>query len=170
MKRALLVIDMQTDFVTGSLANPDAAAIVRPIASKIAEFDGDVIATRDTHAENYLETAEGKRLPIPHCVENTVGWEIVPEIKAAMEKRSNCRVLDKTSFGMIGPWSLGEYDSIEVVGTCTDICVVSNVLILKAVYPNLEIKVHANLCAGLTPEKHKAALSVMQSCQVEIIN
>ena len=169
MKKALVIIDMQNDFVTGSLANPDAEAIVNAIVVKINKFDGDIIATRDTHAENYLETAEGKRLPVPHCIENTVGWEIVPEIKAAMEKRSNCRILDKTSFGMIGPWSLGEYDSVEVVGTCTDICVVSNVLILKTAYPNLEIKVHANLCAGLTPEKHKAALSVMESCQVEII-
>ena len=122
MKKALIIIDMQNDFVTGSLANPDAVAIVTPIVAKIAEFDGDIIATRDTHAENYLETVEGKHLPIPHCIEGTEGWDIVPEIRAAMEKKGNYRVLDKTSFGMIGPWSLGKYDSIEVVGTCTDIC------------------------------------------------
>ena len=169
MKKVLIVIDMQKDFVDGALANPDAQAIVSAIAQRVETFDGDVIATRDTHAENYLQTAEGKRLPVPHCIANTDGWEITPQIAKALEKK-NARLLDKPTFGYLGWGMLGEYDEAELVGTCTDICVVSNALILKAMFPDLCVKVNAPLCAGTTKANHDAALAVMACCQVEIVN
>lgn len=169
MKKALVVIDMQNDFVTGSLANVNAEAIVKPIANKIASFQGTVIATRDTHEENYLDTPEGKMLPIAHCIAGSDGWQIVDKIRDAIEKKKDKRIINKPTFGLVRDWKLGAYDAVELVGTCTDICVVSNALILKALYPELKVKVHASLCAGLTPEKHIAALEVMKSCQIEVI-
>ena len=176
-KKVLIVIDMQNDFVSGSLANPAAQAIVSLIAQKIRSFDGDVIATRDTHFSDYLSTSEGKNLPVLHCVAETNGWRIVDEIANAIKEKPH-RYINKTTFGNVlwfdlenDGWNFDEYgyEEAEVVGTCTDICVVSNVLILKALYPDLKIKVHANLCAGLTEEKHLAALEVMKSCQVEVV-
>lgn len=169
MKKALIVIDMQNDFVTGALANPAAEAIVKPIAKKVKSFDGTIIATRDTHDADYLKSPEGVKLPVEHCIKNTDGWKVVPEIEAAIKVKQDFRYLDKPTFGMPRDWNLGTYDEVEVVGTCTDICVVSNVLLLKALYPALSIKVHANLCAGLSEEKHLAALEVMRSCQVEVV-
>lgn len=169
MKKVLIVIDMQKDFVDGALANPDAQAIVSAIAKKVETFDGDVIATRDTHAENYLQTAEGKHLPVPHCIKNTDGWEITPQIAKALEKK-NARLLDKPTFGYLGWGMLGEYDEAELVGTCTDICVVSNALILKAMFPDFRVKANASLCAGTTKANHDAALAVMACCQVEIVD
>lgn len=168
MKKALIVIDMQKDFVDGALANPSAQAIVSAIADRITAYDGDVIATRDTHAENYLDTAEGKKLPVPHCIRSTDGWEIVPEIAAALSRR-NALVLDKPTFGYLGWDMLGEYTEIELVGTCTDICVVSNALILKAMFPDLNVKVRSSLCAGTTAENHEAALQTMRMCQCEVL-
>lgn len=168
MKKALIVIDMQKDFVDGSLANPAAQEIVSPIAEYIQAFDGDIIATRDTHQSDYLQTAEGTRLPVVHCVHGTKGWEIVPEIAAALTAK-NARLIDKPTFGFLGWSGLEIYDEAELVGTCTDICVVSNALILKAKYPTLTVKVRAALCAGTTQANHDAALQVMQCCQVEIV-
>ncbi len=167
MKKALLVIDMQNDFIDGTLANADAQAIVSPIAEYANAFDGDVIATRDTHAPDYLETAEGKKLPVVHCVHGTHGWEIAPQIQAVLTAR-NARVLDKPTFGYLGWEGLEQYDEVVMVGTCTDICVVSNALVLKAKYPELTVKVIGSLCAGTTKENHDAALKVMACCQVEI--
>ena len=168
MKKALIVIDMQKDFVDGALANPDAQAIVSGVAEYVKAYDGDVIATRDTHQENYMQTAEGKKLPVPHCIENTDGWQIADEISAALQARK-AMILNKPTFGYLGWGMLGEYDEAELVGTCTDICVVSNALVLKAMFPDLIVKVNAPLCAGTTKENHEAALAVMACCQVEIL-
>lgn len=168
MKKALIVIDMQKDFVDGTLANPDAQAIVRPIANYVLAYDGAVIATRDTHTENYLDTAEGKKLAVAHCIQGTDGWEIVPEIAEALRAK-NALILDKPTFGYLGWGVIGEFEEVELVGTCTDICVVSNALILKALFPDLVVTVNATLCAGTTKENHDAALAVMRCCQVEVL-
>ena len=166
--KALIVIDMQKDFVDGALANPSAQAIVSKIAAYAENFDGDLIATRDTHGEHYLETSEGKRLPVVHCVHGTLGWEIVPEIFNVLTKR-NAKLIDKPTFGYLDWEGLEKYDEVVLVGTCTDICVVSNALILKAKHPDLTVKVKGELCAGTTKENHDAALKVMACCQVELI-
>lgn len=167
MKKVLIVIDMQKDFVDGSLANQAAQEIVTPIAKYIRAFDGKVIATRDTHETEYLTTAEGKRLPVEHCIKGTDGWKIMDEIAAALQER-NAVILDKPTFGYLGWGMLGEYDEAVLIGTCTDICVVSNALILKAMFPDLNVKVIGNLCAGTTKENHSAALQVMRCCQVDV--
>lgn len=172
-RRALVIIDMQNDFVTGSLANNEAQKIVKSISDYVENFDGDIFATHDTHGATYLNTQEGKNLPVAHCVKGTEGWNIVPEIQEAINKKENsydCNVrhINKYAFGY-SHWNLLAYDEIEVIGTCTDICVVSNVLIIKSMYPELRIKVLSNMCAGLTEEKHLAALEVMRSCQVEVV-
>lgn len=169
MKKALVIIDMQRDFVDGSLANLMAAAIVQPIVSYAKTYDGDLFATCDTHEQNYLETAEGQRLPVVHCVHGTLGWEIVPPILEVLKTR-NAHIINKPTFGYLDWDCLQGYDEIELVGTCTDICVVSNALILKAKFPNTNIKVNASLCAGTTAENHAAALAVMQCCQIDVMN
>ena len=176
MKDILIVIDMQRDFTTGALANPDAVAIVEGIREKIASFSGRVIFTRDTHTENYLSTMEGKHLPVPHCIEGTEGHVIEPALLLAAEEnpRVTVEILDKPNFGagtrLFEKICEGEaVGKIYFVGTCTDICVVSNALILKSLLPETPMAVYADLCAGLTREKHEAALSVMQSCQLEIL-
>ncbi|MBR2029496.1 MAG: cysteine hydrolase [Clostridia bacterium] len=167
MKKVLIVIDMQNDFVTGALANKDALAIVESVAQMVANFDGDVIATRDTHGADYLNTTEGKFLPVEHCIAGSDGWQIVDKIKTEIDKRGGI-VIDKPTFGY-KDWQLDGYDVAEIVGTCTDICVVSNALILKALYPDMQVVVHGSLCAGLTPQKHAHALDVMASCQCKVI-
>lgn len=167
MKKVLIVIDMQKDFVDGSLANQAAQEIVTPIAEYIRAFDGKVIATRDTHGTEYLTTAEGKRLPVEHCIKGTGGWKITDEIATALQER-NAVILDKPTFGYLGWGMLGEYDEAVLIGTCTDICVVSNALILKAMFPDLNVKVVGKLCAGTTKENHSAALQVMRCCQVDV--
>jgi nicotinamidase-related amidase len=167
MKKTLIVIDMQNDFVTGSLANPMAQAIIPNIKAKIAKYekDGDeIIFTRDTHRANYLDTAEGKKLPVPHCISGTWGWLVVDELNHPEHHHIN-----KTTFGY-PHWSYeDDFEEIELVGTCTDICVVSNALILKAQFPNANITVDASCCAGATPESHKAALTTMKMCQINVI-
>ncbi len=168
MKKALIVIDMQNDFLFGTLANPDAAALVDGTVNEILSFDGDVFATRDTHGEDYLTTPEGQKLPVTHCVKNTDGWQIQKDISLALEKR-NAILLDKPTFGYLGWGFLGEYDEVTLIGTCTDICVVSNALILKAMLPALCVKVLSKLCAGTSPENHNAALTTMRCCQVEVL-
>lgn len=168
MKKVLVVIDMQNDFITGSLANPEAEKIVSPIAQYIKNFDGDVYVTKDTHDSNYLSTAEGKALPIVHCIEGSKGWELAKDIYLAIKGRENRRFLNKKTFGLVN-FGWGEYDEYELVGTCTDICVVSNALIIKAKHPEATVKVISSMCAGTTVEKHNEALDVMRSCQIEVI-
>ncbi len=168
----LIVVDMQNDFITGALANPDAEKIVGPICELIEGLRGNIIATRDTHRYNYLNTAEGKKLPIEHCIEGTAGWCIEDRIMRAVMSSVTGQVVDKYDT-FAGNWFntiLGSYlnDDVYIVGTCTDICVISNALVLKAAYPEKNITVYENLCAGTTPERHKAAIEVMKSCQIDI--
>ena len=173
MRKVLIVIDMQNDFVTGSLGTPEAQAIVPKVRAKIEEFmksNDTVFYTQDTHYSDYLETLEGKYLPVRHCIKYTTGWDFIPEIS---EFPNEMMIITKETFGF-GEWGmylrlvLDRYDDyqFELIGLCTDICVISNALILRAQFPNSEIIVHADCCAGTTPEKHKVALEVMKSCQI----
>lgn len=174
MKNILVVVDMQRDFVDGALGTPEAQAIVPAAAAKIRAFSGDIYVTLDTHFENYLSTSEGRNLPVPHCIRNTPGWRLNDEINAALEGRRHA-VVEKPSFGSLELPQLiaesltgNEALSIELIGLCTDICVVSNALILKANFPEADIRVDAACCAGVTPEKHSAALETMRSCQIGV--
>lgn len=170
MKDVLIVIDMQNDFIDGSLGTPEAQAIVPKVKEKIKKYKKagkDIIFTKDTHFENYLDTFEGKNLPVEHCIKGTEGWKINKELNTKVY----ANVIHKKTFGYLD-WNvhINNYESIEIVGLCTDICVISNALILRAWFPNSTITVDASCCAGVTPEKHKAALEVMKSCQIEVIN
>ena len=180
-RKILVVIDVQNDFITGSLRNEEAIKKVPNIVKKINEFDGDAIFyTMDTHAENYMETNEGKKLPVVHCVKGTEGWEIEASVKAALEdaKLRNIKVacVEKPTFGSydlveeIKRISLWSDLDIELVGFCTDICVVSNALLVKAAfYEKAKITVAEDCCAGVTPETHFAACKTMQMCQIDVI-
>ena len=170
--KTLIVIDMQQDFIDGSLGTKEAVGIVDNVKKKIEEYlkNGDeVIFTRDTHQENYMDTNEGRHLPVIHCIEETEGWEIRPELIDAVKKSGsgNVTIINKPSFGYTG-WGYFEFEEIELGGLCTDICVVSNALILKALFPEIKISVDAAACAGVTPESHNAALTTMKMCQIEI--
>lgn len=172
MSRVLLVIDMQKDFVDGSLGTSEACRIVPAVIEKVSSFDGKVIFTRDTHQANYLETQEGKFLPVEHCIEGTPGWELIPELDAFRVEKG-CDVYDKPTFGSVDlardlteMYLNGEVDSVELIGLCTDICVVSNAFMIKAFMPELPVSVDPACCAGVTPEKHDAALETMRSCQI----
>ena len=164
--KTLIVVDMQNDFIDGSLGTAEAVTIVEAVKAKIAEYRNrgdEVIFTRDTHHENYMETNEGKHLPVVHCIEGTKGWEIREELDT-----EGAKIIDKPSFGYTG-WKDFDFEEVELVGLCTDICVVSNALMIKAQFPEIKVSVDASCCAGVTPESHEAALKTMQMCQVEII-
>ncbi len=166
MKKTLIVVDMQNDFITGPLGTKEAQAIVGNVKKKIEEYAArkdEIIFTRDTHSDNYLETNEGKHLPVIHCIEGTEGWQIVD----GLEVRDSMRI-DKHTFGWTG-WGQMFFEEVELVGVCTDICVVSNALILKAFFPEASITVDATCCAGVTPETHEAALTTMEQCQIKIL-
>lgn len=166
MKKTLIVVDMQNDFIDGSLGTKEAQAIVPNVRKKIEEYKArgdEIIFTRDTHFERYLETNEGKHLPVEHCIINTQGWQIADGLEV-----ENCSYIDKPTFGW-KHWSNHNFEEIELVGLCTDICVVSNALILKAQFPEINITVDASCCAGVTPESHKAALTTMKMCQINVI-
>ena len=166
MSKYLIVVDVQKDFVDGALGTPEAQAIIPRVKEKIAEYranGGKVIFTRDTHQKNYLETNEGKHLPVEHCIKGTKGWEIVDGLYVEGSK-----IIDKPNFGWVY-WSQFGFEEIEIVGLCTDICVVSNALILKATFPEINITVDARCCAGVTPESHEAALKVLKMCQINVI-
>ena len=168
----LVVVDMQNDFITGTLANADAEAIVDPICKLIEQWPGYVIVTRDTHSRGYLGTSEGRHLPIVHCVRETAGWCVEDRIMRALDEKDHV-IVDKFHFGY--EWWKSEdllsffQGDICVVGTCTDVCVVSNVLIFKTLFPEADITVYEDLCAGTTPERHRAAIETMKSCQVGIL-
>ncbi len=173
MKNYLIVVDMQNDFIDGSLGTKEAEAIVERVADKIRSFDGDVIFTRDTHEEDYLETQEGKRLPVVHCVRGSAGWQIREGLTAIRY----CTVIDKPTFGstelgiLLARRDLEEMiGSVTLVGLCTDICVISNALLIKAFLPETPILVDAACCAGVTPESHRRALEAMKMCQIKIEN
>ena len=179
MKRILIVVDVQTDFVDGALGTPEAVAILPAVAEKIktyaADPDGVILVTYDTHTADYMETAEGKHLPVPHCIKGTEGWALHPDVTAALEGVAYTPV-EKPTFGstelpaLVAQTAAGEDFSLELIGLCTDICVVSNTLLLKAHYPEAPISVDAACCAGVTPETHRAALTTMGMCQVEVKN
>ena len=174
MKKCLIIIDMQNDFIDGSLSNKSAQDIIPPILEELRTGGYEhIVFTRDTHTKNYLNTPEGKRLPVEHCIMGTEGWELNQEIlEDACFGCDSISFFDKPTFGSLGLLShiqsQGDFDEVVVCGTCTDICVVSNVLILKTMKPDLNITVLGNACAGLTPEKHQAALEVMKSCQINV--
>lgn len=173
MQKLLLVIDMQNDFIDGALGTKEAVAIVEPVKKKIREFDGRVIFTRDTHYEDYMNTQEGRNLPVPHCIKGTEGWEIRKEL----DELRNTEAIDKITFGSSELGSIltelnkeDEIESITIIGLCTDICVISNAMIAKAYLPEVPIIVDASCCAGVTPESHNNALDAMAVCQIKIEN
>ena len=168
MRKILVVIDMQRDFIDGALGTAEARAIVPAVIEKIKGYaPEDVFATRDTHGEDYLATQEGRRLPVPHCIRGTKGWEIAASLQPFVQAAA--AVVEKPSFGSTElPAVLAGYDEIELVGLCTDICVISNALLLKAFYPEKRISVDASCCAGVTVESHEDALRAMKMCQVDV--
>lgn len=173
MKHFLIVVDMQKDFVDGALGTKEAVAIVPAVVKKIENFDGEIFATFDTHDESYMQTAEGKNLPVPHCIKGSDGWQLDKDVAAALDKKGYTAV-EKLTFGsvdlpeLIRKAAAKDQFDIELIGLCTDICVVSNALILKANFREIPITVDAACCAGVTPEKHSAALETMSSCQINI--
>lgn len=167
MKKTLIVIDMQNDFIDGSLGTKEAQAIVPNVKKKIEEYRArgdEIIFTRDTHQNDYLNTNEGKHLPVEHCIEGTYGWQIADGLEV-----EHCLYIDKPTFGWVHYKYYHSFEEVELVGLCTDICVVSNALILKAQFPEINITVDASCCAGVTPESHKAALTTMKMCQINVI-
>ena len=166
MKKTLIVVDMQNDFIDMALGTNEAVAIVPNVIEKIRQYkeNGDeIIFTRDTHFENYLETTEGKKLPVEHCIKGTKGWQIFDGLYV-----EGCKIIDKPNFGWPN-WKNEDLQEVEIIGLCTDICVVSNALIIKAAFPDASVKVDKNCCAGVTPETHNAALKTMEMCQIEIV-
>ena len=165
----LIVVDMQNDFINGALGTKEAEQIVPYVKSLIENFDGKVLFTRDTHFEDYMKTSEGKKLPVPHCIKGTDGWQIHPELDALRTTDA----IDKLTFGskdLIGILEKEEIiESITLVGLCTDICVISNALLIKAFFPEIPIIVDSKACAGVTPESHQNALEAMKMCQIEIL-
>lgn len=174
MKHILIVVDIQKDFVDGALGTSEAVAMLKNASNKIKGFDGEIFVTYDTHFENYMETSEGNKLPVPHCIKDTHGWELDKTIANALEGKEFTRV-EKLTFGStklpeLVKNAVGDEDfDITLIGLCTDICVVSNALILKANFPEKEIYVDANCCAGVTVDTHNAALTTMKMCQINII-
>lgn len=171
--KILIVVDMQRDFIDGVLGTLEAQAIVPNVKAKIDDAlqRGDVVIyTRDTHFDEYLNTQEGKHLPVPHCINKTHGWEIADGLY-----RQGCMVVDKYTFGStwLPQYIVSNYrhtmDSIELIGLCTDICVISNAMILKANFPEIPIIVDSSCCAGVTPESHRNALNAMKMCQIDIV-
>lgn len=173
MKKILVVVDMQKDFVDGALGTPEAVGIVPAVAEKIKNFDGDMIVTFDTHFENYADTAEGKKLPVPHCIKGTDGWKLNEQVDKALKGKQYKRI-EKLTFGSVELPKVvaalgGDEDfEIELIGLCTDICVVSNALILKANFYDKKISVDSKCCAGVTPDSHNAALTTMKMCQIDV--
>ena len=166
MKKTLIVVDMQNDFIDMALGTNEAVSIVPGVKAKIQEYANrgdEIIFTRDTHFENYLDTPEGKKLPVPHCIKGTKGWEIADGLYV-----DGCKIIDKPNFGWPN-WKDETLDEVEMVGLCTDICVVSNAMIIKATFPDAKISVDSKCCAGVTPESHDAALITMKMCQIAVI-
>lgn len=184
--KALIIVDMQNDFIDGALGTPEAQAIVPNVVNKMKEHkntDTIILFTKDTHKEDYLDTPEGKKLPVPHCIEGTQGWSIAKPIGSEFRADGymtyssdtviNGRVL-KSTFGSYDLLKILdddeiELDEIELCGVCTDICVISNAIMIKNFFPDVKVTVDASCCAGVTPEKHAAALEVMKSCQIDVI-
>ena len=166
----LIVVDMQNDFIDGALGSPEAVAIVPYVKEKIENFDGQTLFTRDTHEANYLSTQEGRNLPVEHCIKGTDGWRIHPTLEALRKTEA----IDKPTFGSTALVHLlqktRDLESVELIGLCTDICVISNAMLIKAAFPEIPITVDAKCCAGVTPTSHKNALAAMKMCQIRVIN
>ncbi|MED9970921.1 MAG: isochorismatase family cysteine hydrolase [Ruminococcus sp.] len=173
MKKFLIAVDMQKDFVDGALGTKEAVAIVPAVVEKIKAFDGMIFVTYDTHFDNYMSTNEGRHLPVPHCIKGTEGWQLDKDVAKALEGKEYTAV-EKNTFGSVELPGLikeaadGEDFTVELIGLCTDICVVSNALLIKASFPEAEIAVDAKCCAGVTPQAHEAALATMASCQISV--
>ena len=174
MRKILIVVDMQNDFIDAALGTKEAVAIVDAVKEKIRSYPAaDVIATMDTHGADYMNTQEGRNLPVPHCIRGTDGWQIRPDVA---ELLSGAKIYEKPNFGNIRlmedmkALSLKEEIELELIGLCTDICVIFNAFLLKAAMPEVKISVDASCCAGVTPEKHLAALETMRSCQIQVTN
>ena len=173
MKKVLVVVDMQKDFVDGALGTKEAVGIVEHVVKKIASFDGEVVFTRDTHYENYMKTQEGKNLPVVHCIKGTEGWQLAKEVEEV--KPEGAKVFDKPTFGSV---ELSKYltivnaqegiEEVELIGLCTDICVISNAMMIKAHMPEVKVKVDSSCCAGVTVESHNNALEAMKMCQIVV--
>ena len=171
--KILIVVDMQNDFISGALGSSEAQKIVEPVAKKVREFDGKIIFTRDTHTDAYMQTQEGRKLPVPHCIKDTHGWQIDERISVP----EGSLIFDKITFGSK---ELAEYlaqlnmsetiEEIELCGLCTDICVISNAFLVKAVLPECDITVNSALCRGVSDESHKNALNAMRVCHINIID
>lgn len=175
MQKLLIVIDMQKDFINGVLGTREAVDVVPKVISKIKGFNGEVIYTRDTHDERYLESQEGIKLPVVHCIKETEGWRLMDAIDELAIK-ANSKIFDKSAFGSMEMvkyvsklYEEKKVDEVELVGVCTDICVISNSMLLKSTMPELKIVVDSECCAGVTPESHRNALNAMNMCQIEII-
>lgn len=173
MKQFLIVVDMQTDFVDGALGTPEAQAMAPRAAEKIRSFPGEIFLTLDTHGPDYLETSEGRQLPVPHCIRGTRGWQLHPPVAEALEGKKYTLV-EKPTFGsvelprLVAQAAGDEPFTLELMGLCTDICVVSNALFLKASFPEVPISVDAGCCAGVSPRTHEAALDTMACCQITV--
>ncbi len=171
MQNILLVIDMQNDFISGVLGTPEALEILPRVEKRIRDFNGRIIFTRDTHDQNYMDTQEGKNLPVPHCIKGTDGWQI----HMKLQKYCKEEPVDKITFGASGLVKLlqkadreEKIECITLIGLCTDICVISNAILLKAFFPEVKLVVDASCCAGVTPESHQTALEAMRACQIQI--
>ena len=169
----LIVVDMQNDFIDGALGTVEAVAIVPKVKEKIETFDGKVLFTRDTHFENYMETQEGKNLPVPHCIKGTDGWQI----RAELDALRTTEPIDKVVFGsselaqlLVEENKKDSIESITFIGLCTDICVISNAFTVKSFLPEVPLIVDASCCAGVTPESHRTALASMKTCQIKVEN
>lgn len=166
----LVVVDMQRDFIDGALGTPEAVSIVPYVKQVIERFDGKVFFTRDTHFANYMDTQEGKNLPVEHCIKDTPGWEIHPDLESLRKTDA----IDKLTFGSSElPKVLAREENIEsitFIGLCTDICVISNAMVTKAFFPEIPLIVDARACAGVTPQSHKNALEAMKMCQIAVVN
>lgn len=173
MRSFLIVVDMQNDFISGTLGTAEAVAIIPAVAKKIKDFDGEVLFTRDTHSDNYANTQEGKNLPVSHCIKDTWGWQIHSELTALGK---DAITINKPTFGSAELFELlkreNEKDAIgqiTLIGLCTDVCVISNAIGIKAFLPETKITVDSSCCAGVTPKSHKTALEAMRACQIEIL-
>ena len=173
MKKILVVVDMQKDFVDGALGTKEAVAILPKVTEKIKNFNGEIIVTYDTHFDNYMETSEGKNLPVPHCIKETDGWQLDKNVADSLKDKKYTAV-EKPTFGSIKLPDIikakagDEEFTVELIGLCTDICVVSNALLLKTNFPEVEISVDPDCCAGVTPETHESTLNTMKMCQIKI--
>lgn len=173
--KILVVVDMQNDFVSGALGTPEAERIVPNVVKRIDGWEGDICVTQDTHGADYLETQEGRLLPVPHCIEGSEGWLLAPAVENALAKKRGVHRFTKTTFGSQSLAAAlaerrDEIEEIVLIGLCTDICVLSNALVLKVFLPEVPVTVDAACCAGVTPQSHRNALNAMGGCQVKIVN